>query len=135
MPAVGSTAMPRWRIGVIGDHRHVLRTRRVNPDVWGGGRLMWVVVVVPLLLMTGTWARMFATQMSPNVVDTQYGRIRGVLVSLPNKNLGQVRSDDKNLGQVGNDDKNLGQVRTDYKYLGQVRSDDENLGQVRNYEQ
>lgn len=39
-----------------------------------------------------TAARVFAAQMSPNVVDTQYGKVRGVLVSFPNRSLGPVEA-------------------------------------------
>lgn len=39
-----------------------------------------------------TAARVFATKMSPNVVDTQYGKVRGVLISLPNRSLPEVEA-------------------------------------------
>jgi len=42
--------------------------------------LVVVVVVVPL---SGDASRALPTQMSPYVVETQYGRLRGVLVALP----------------------------------------------------
>lgn len=35
-------------------------------------------------------AKVFATQMSANIVETQYGKIRGILVTLPNRNLPSV---------------------------------------------
>lgn len=34
--------------------------------------------------------KVFATQMSPNVYDTQYGKIRGLIVTLPSQNFPQV---------------------------------------------
>jgi len=46
-----------------------------------------VVVVVLLYLVASSpgpvTSRSLATQMSPNVVETQYGRLRGVLIALP----------------------------------------------------
>lgn len=39
-----------------------------------------------------TWARVLPTQMSPNVIDTQYGKVRGVLINFPNRNLPQVEA-------------------------------------------
>lgn len=34
--------------------------------------------------------KLFATQMSPTVIETQYGKLRGVLVTLTNRQLPQV---------------------------------------------
>lgn len=49
------------------------------------------VCVVSLFVGMAT-GRVLATQMSPRVVETQYGRLRGVLVTLSNRNLPQVES-------------------------------------------
>ena len=37
-------------------------------------------------------AKVFATQMSPRVITTQYGKLRGVLVTLPSRHLPQVEA-------------------------------------------
>jgi len=37
-------------------------------------------------------SKVFATQMSPRVIDTQYGKIRGVLITLPNRSLPAVEA-------------------------------------------
>jgi len=52
------------------------------------GRLCVVVVVAVevvswLLCGRGVDAKVYATQMSPRVVDTQFGKLRGVLIALP----------------------------------------------------
>jgi len=39
----------------------------------------------------GAMARGFSTQMSVTVVDTQYGKLKGVLTTLPGRNLPQVK--------------------------------------------
>lgn len=43
-------------------------------------------------LLKATAGKTFATQMSPRVITTQYGKVRGVLVSLPNKKLPMVEA-------------------------------------------
>ncbi len=45
-----------------------------------------------LLLPTATDARLFTSQMSPRVVSTQYGQIRGVLITLPDTHLPMVEA-------------------------------------------
>ena len=37
-------------------------------------------------------AKLYATQMSPRLVETQYGKIRGVQITLPNRSLGPVEA-------------------------------------------
>jgi len=41
---------------------------------------------------TVVFAKLFATQMSPSVIETQYGKLRGVLVTLTNRQLPQVEA-------------------------------------------
>ena len=62
-------------------------------------RRTWPILVLsslPLLVLMGcpqpAAAKVFATQMSPRVVDTQYGKIRGVLITLPNRSLAPVEA-------------------------------------------
>ena len=49
-----------------------------------------------VILLCCSWnsipAKPYATQMSPRVVETQYGKIRGVRITLPNRNLGSVEA-------------------------------------------
>ena len=48
---------------------------------------LWVLVVVDVVAWLscgrGVDAKVYATQMSPRVVDTQFGKLRGVLIALP----------------------------------------------------
>ena len=46
--------------------------------------VLWVFL---LLVLPATDARLFTSQMSPRVVSTQYGKIRGVLITLPDTHL------------------------------------------------
>lgn len=48
------------------------------------------LIILFLQILRSTEAKVFATQMSPNIVETQYGKIRGILVTLPNRNLPSV---------------------------------------------
>lgn len=54
--------------------------------------IAFAVSCVTGLLVGMATGRVFATQMSPRVVETQYGKLRGVLVTLSNRNLPQVES-------------------------------------------
>jgi hypothetical protein len=56
------------------------------------GRVYWVVVLLALYVLRPVSSRVFATKMSPNVIETQYGRLRGVLVALPNRSLPPVEA-------------------------------------------
>ena len=49
-------------------------------------------VFVQLFLVQPVSPKVFATQMSARVIDTQYGKLRGVLVTLPNRALPQVEA-------------------------------------------
>lgn len=53
-----------------------------------GVLVLWITSYSPC----GVDGKVFATQMSPRVVETQYGHLRGVLVTLPNNRLPQVEA-------------------------------------------
>ena len=52
----------------------------------------WVLWAFLLVVLPATDARLFTSQMSPRVVRTQYGEIRGVLITLPDTNLPLVEA-------------------------------------------
>ena len=55
--------------------------------------ILWLVSVLTLLgIINPVEGKVFATQMGPRIVETQYGKLRGVLVTLPNRNLPQVEA-------------------------------------------
>ncbi len=53
---------------------------------------MMLMVSMVLILIQPIHSKVFATQMSPRVVTTQYGKLRGVLVTLPNRHLPMVEA-------------------------------------------
>ena len=55
-------------------------------------RYTWVLWAFLLVVLPATDARLFTSQMSPRVVRTQYGEIRGVLITLPDTNLPLVEA-------------------------------------------
>ena len=52
----------------------------------------WMLWAFLLVVLPATDARLFTSQMSPRVVRTQYGEIRGVLITLPDTNLPLVEA-------------------------------------------
>lgn len=52
----------------------------------------WMLVILLLvsMLLNPVHTKVFSTQMSPRIVDTQYGRMRGLLVTLQNDHLHSV---------------------------------------------
>ena len=54
--------------------------------------LLPLAVAAVLVLLPTVDAKVLATQMSPRVVETQYGKLRGVLVTLSNRQLPQVEA-------------------------------------------
>jgi len=63
-----------------------------TPSLPGVHVIAFAVACAVGLLVGVATGRVFATQMSPRVVETQYGKLRGVLVTLSNRNLPQVES-------------------------------------------
>ena len=64
----------------------------VNPTMVLLLKMIPVLAGVALLMAPVGETKVFATQMSPRVVNTQYGKLRGVLVTLPNRNLPMVEA-------------------------------------------
>ena len=54
--------------------------------------LFFIIDIGINLLQIGVFAKLFATQMSPTVIETQHGKLRGVLITLTNRQLPQVEA-------------------------------------------
>jgi len=74
-------SVPRWMLRVVCVALHAVNLHTDQngggPGGGQGGR-------------AGVFAKGFSTQMSVTVVDTQYGKLRGVLTTLPGRSLPQV---------------------------------------------
>ena len=72
----------------------VMSRRAFCKHLWAAGPsslgYLCSILAICLSWITGADCKVFATQMSPRVVDTQYGQLRGLLVTLPNPHLPQV---------------------------------------------
>lgn len=53
---------------------------------------VFTLSLVLAVLVLEARAKVFSTQMSPRVINTQYGKLRGVLVTLPNRHLPLVEA-------------------------------------------
>jgi len=71
-------------------------------DAAGRGRLCFLVVAVVAWWWGGGGvdAKVYATQMSPRVVDTQFGKLRGVLIALPGSRSDALPGSRSELGPV-----------------------------------
>ena len=55
-------------------------------------KLLLLLVLVFFNELVEVRAKIFSTQLGPSIVETQYGKLRGMLVTLSNKNLDQVEA-------------------------------------------
>ena len=54
----------------------------MTTDNWLAFFLPYVIFIL-VTLMTSSWGQTFAQQLTPRIVETQYGKLRGVLHTLP----------------------------------------------------